>query len=281
MNTKKPVERKSKREIVEALMERTHTILYVLPAQEVASNLAVLMSIDPQLLNSVATIYVQRLTKVANKTLEETLGEMFADLFKFPMHLEIRTEQITSGSFDGSVYLFGMDQPFYSIPMKLFRSSTSAFACLSRLTNEPGQMPEGCSFRKTMCEADNSEMRYSQFAYNATFNAIFSRFSLLVALCVSLSATSRVQEAKFVDNNDHSMMRVLVHGALMRLVENISRPEVRANKPHLTDALIVKIHQLIKMCSALETFHSLNLMQLSVENYRTVCQTHSMRIAVN
>jgi len=282
MSAKKPaVERKTKHEIVEALMERTRTIMYKLPAQEVTATLAVLMSIDPQLLNSVATNYVQRLTKVNGKTLEEQMAGVFVDLFKLPMRLEMRTEQISGGSLDGAIYLFGMEYPYYSIPLRLFRASTSSFASLARLMNEPGQMPEGSSFGKTMCEADNSEIRYSNFLYNATFNAIFSRFSVLCALCVSLSATSSVQQAKFAGDNDHLMMRVLVHGALMRLVEHLSKPDVRKKRPHITDALIVNIHKLTELCSSVDTFRSLSLMALSAENYRTVCRTHKIRLGVN
>jgi hypothetical protein len=90
-----------------------------------------------------------------------------------------------------------------------------------------------------------------------------------------------VQQAKFAGDNDHLMMRVLVHGALMRLVEHLSKPDVRKTRPHITDALIVNIHKLTELCSSVDTFRSLSLMALSAENYRTVCRTHKIRLGVN
>jgi hypothetical protein len=274
-------QRKTKTEIVETLKRRVNTIIYELPAIEVAQTLAIHMSINPHLLNFIATSYVLRIKKVNGRTLEEQLALVFADLFLLPMRLEVRTEKLSGDAFEGTMYLFGADQKYFAISTRPFRASMTAHAALTRLINEPGQMPEGSSFGKTVCEVDNSEMRYVNFEFNATFNAVFSRFSVLCALCVSLCATSSILQAKFAADNDHRVMRVLVHGALVRLVDHISKPDVRRNKPHITDDLVHRIHKLIALCENVETFHSSNIMALALKNYQTVCQTHKVRLSVN
>jgi hypothetical protein len=274
-------QRKTRNEIVEILKRRVNTVMYELPPIEVTQTLALHMSINPHLLNFIATSYVQRIKKVSGRTLEEQLALVFADLFLLPMRVEMRTEKLSGDTLEGTLYLFGFDQKYFAISTRPFRASVTAHAALMRLLNEPGQMPDGSSFGNMVCEVDNSEMRYSNFGFNATFNAVFSRFSLLCALCVSLSATSSILQAKFAADNDHRVMRVLVHGALTRLVDHISKPDVRHNKPHITDDLVHQIHQLIALCENVETFHSSNIMSLALKNYQTVCRKHKVRLSVN
>jgi hypothetical protein len=262
-------------------MKRALTIRGELTAHEVAKTLAIHMSINFQLLNFVATNYVQRINRVVGKTLEEQMGGIFARLFDLPLRLEVRTEQVTAGgALRGELYLFSMEQPFYSIPLQFFRCCMTSWACIIRLLHEPGQMPEGMSFTHPHYAVDNAEIRYSGFEYNATLNAIFSRFSLLCALCVSISATSSVLQAKFASDNDLLIMRVLVHGALCRLVEHVSHPDVRRNRAHINDMLVHRVHRLIALCSAVETFNSVSIMALAAENYRDVARTHKVRVSV-
>ena len=273
--------RRTKKQYVEKLMKRALVIRSELSAHEVAKTLAIHMSLNFQLLNFVATNYVQRINRVVGKSLEEQLGGIFARLFDLPLRLEVRSEQVsTGGAVRGELYLFGMEQPFYSVPLQFFRCCMTSWACLIRLLYEPGQQPEGMSFMHLHYAIDNAEIRYSGFEYNATMNAIFSRFSLLCALCVSISATSSVLQAKFASDNDLLVMRVLVHGALTRLVEHISAPEVRRNRVHLNDALVHRVHRLVALCAAVETFNSVSIMALAAENFRTVARAHKVRIAV-
>jgi hypothetical protein len=198
---------------------------------------------------------------------------MFTNIFRLPMRLEVKTELISSGALEGSIYPFGADNMFFEIPIKLFRVSTTAYACLFKLLYSPGQMPEGSTFGASMSEVENSEIRHTQFGLNASLNASFSRLSLVIALCVSLCTAASVIQAQSVGENQHLVMRVLVQGALKKLALEVAKQEFRQQRPTITDKVLSRIDTLVETCSRVSTFNSHSLMDVAVLNFEDVCKS--------
>lgn len=267
----------SRAEIVGRLTRRMEEIMKM-PPLEVAQTLALHLSIDPHFLNASSIYIVQCMSKNRDATLEEQIAKLFEDIFLTPIYLEASTARISNGPVDGFLYPFGADRSLLSFPFRLFRSSVTAYACVARLLNEPGQVPEGSSFGTVKMSSENSMISYSNFQYNATFNAVFSRFSLVCSLCASLCATSRVAQASNAGSSDFKLMRVMIHGALTRLATTLADVEAAKSKKYIDAETLRRVAGLVTACSSLETFNSEAIMDLAAKHYKELCQKHKVRV---
>lgn len=272
--------RQTREQIVAQLTQRTTDIMKRLTPLEVVQTLALHVSINPQFLNSAAIFITQNMSRIRDTTLEEQIAQMFADAFLLPMRLEVTTSKASNGMIDGFVYPFGAERSLFAVPIKLFRYSTSAYACLARLLNEPGQMPEGSSFASVRISSENSTVMYSQFQYNATLNAVYSRFSLVCAFCASLCATARVAQANHTDSNDLKLMRTMVHGALAMLQERLLKVESAHTNRNISAATLDTLGKLIAACQSLNTFNSDTIMKVAAEHDIEICRKHTLRVSL-
>ena len=251
-----------------------------MPQLEVVQTLALHMSIDPHFLNSASIFITQCMSKNRDATLEEQIAQQFEDIFLLPLRLEVVTSKASNGSIDGFVYPFGSDRSLLSFPIKLFRSSMTAYACVARLLNEPGQVPEGSSFGSMQISSENSTIKYSNFQFDATFNAVFSRFSLVCSLCASLCATSRVAQANNPGSNDFKLMRVLIYGALTRLATRLAKVEATKSKRYINAEMLGRVSSLVGVCESIDTFHSEKIMEVAATHYKELCQKHNVRVGI-
>lgn len=240
------------------------------------TELAMLMSTDVEFQKTVAQYWNSKLTLSTDGTLQESLTIMNKELYAHPIQLEATTRG--SVRTDATLYLFGIDRPFFSIPIDRMWCNPKIMAYVIRLILQGHQLPGAQMFTYMTCSNDNCENTFKRFQFNNTFSRDFSRGSFFVSQVACFASCSMLTAAHDKEYNYFLAMRALALSATSELLTFLVRREVQQARTWLSTREVDVVRRVRATCVDDALFSAYELMGVLAQNITSITrQRHELK----
>lgn len=248
----------------ERLVQSTLSAIQEKPDTAAVEDFARLLSTDIEFQRSLAKHWTKKLVAKTGCTIEDVVTTALMELFAHDMRIEV----VTRGSdpTNATLFLFGTDRPFYSIPLSLLRCNSKAMAYFLRVVFQGQTMPGSPMFLTTTCSGVSSEIVSKGFSYNATFGNTFSRAAVLLSMVACLSSSSACSSAYDKEYDYYRLMRTVLLSATGRLHTSLSDESFRSMRPWLNPREVFAVCQVFEHCQDDETFAAHSLLSIQAKN---------------
>lgn len=250
-----------------------------LTSAEVVKLLAKYLSTDPKLQQQIACHWMQPICMGSDNSLQSEIQRRFSSLLVEQVYLEL----ITTSHNDTTavLYIFGDALDVFGIPISLFRVNYIAFACILRLISDGFENANSLSFRTYTCSSTKNKSKWSQFAFNNTFQLHFNRPAFIGSIMAYFAATSH--RASLTSSSVHTaayrdMMRILLMSALSDSLSQIFGSGRQFG--WLDDHATAELYRLLEICKSEKKFNARSFIhELAAQYLSYVNKEHNKEAA--